>query len=72
VYPLLDCYKGITPKAFDTEQVIYNHRQVSQAGKIKMHPKRFASISDNSVLNAFISSGPRKLNYRRLEGFFLI
>jgi len=32
-----------------------------------MHPKRLASISDNGVLKAFLSSGLRKLNYRRLE-----
>jgi len=37
--------------------------------RMAMHRKRLASISDNSVLNAFISSGPRKLDYRRLEGF---
>jgi len=35
-------------------------RQVGQAGKN-------GSILDNSVLNAFISSGQRKQNYRRLE-----
>jgi len=35
--------------------------------RMVMHPKKLASISDNSVFNAFISSGPRKLNYPRLE-----
>ena len=33
--------------------------------RMAMYSKSLASISDNSVLNAFISSGPRKLNYRR-------
>ena len=39
-----------------------------------MHPKRLASISDISVFNSFISSGPRKLVYRRLgeETIFFI
>ena len=32
-------------------------------GRIAMHPKRLASISEINVLNAFVSSGPRKLNY---------
>jgi len=30
-------------------------------GWMAMHPKRLASISDISVFNSFISSGPRKL-----------
>ena len=40
--------------------------------RMAMHKKWLASLSDNSVLNAFISSGPRKLNYRRSEegGYF--
>ena len=33
--------------------------------RMAMYSKSLASISDNSVLNPFISSGPRKLNYRR-------
>ena len=40
-----------------------------------MNPKRLALISDNSVINPFISSGPRKLNYRRFgrrEDFFIL
>ena len=52
--------------AFDLKQDIYDHRQVGQPGKNGDAPKE-VSISDNSVLNPFISSGPRKLNYRRLE-----
>jgi len=36
-------------------------------GRMAMHPKRLDLISDNSVLNAFISKGPRKLNKRRFE-----
>jgi len=66
----MDFYKGIIPKAFDLEQVIYDHRQVGQPKK--KDPERLASISDNSVLNAFISSSPRKLNYRRLEEGMII
>ena len=41
-------------------------RQVGQSGKNGDAPKE-GSILDNSVLNAFISSGQRKQNYRRLE-----
>ena len=59
--PPLDFNKVITPKLV---------RLVKQE-KMAMHPKRLASISDISVFNAFISSGSRKLNYRRLEGIFL-
>ena len=42
-------------------------------GLMAMHPKRLASISDISVFNSFISSGPRKLVYRRRgrEDFFI-
>ena len=36
-------------------------------GRMAMLPKRLASISDISVFNSFISSGPRKLVYRRLR-----
>ena len=40
-------------------------------GRMTMHPKRLASISDISVFNSFISSGLRKLVYHRLgEGSF--
>ena len=35
--------------------------------RMAMHPKMLASISDISVLNASISSGPRKLDYLRFE-----
>ena len=51
-----------TDRLVRLEQVIYNHRQVGQARENGDAPK--ASISDNSVLNTFISSGKRKLNYR--------
>ena len=68
VYPPLDFYKVIISKAFDKKQVIYDHWQVGQAAKNGDTPKElFASVSINSVLNAFIFSGSRKLNYRRLE-----
>ena len=59
----MDFYKVITPKAFDLEQVIDDHRQVGQAGKNGDAPKK-ACLNFRSVLNAFISGGPRKLNYR--------
>ena len=52
----------IFTKAFGLDQDIYEHRQVGQAGESGDAPKE-ASISDNSVLNPFISNGPRKLNY---------
>ena len=56
----LDFFKVITLKAFDLEQVIYAHRQVGQPmGRMGMHPKRLASISDNSALNAINSSRQR-------------
>ena len=45
--------------------VIYDHQQVGQLERMAMNPKRLALVSDNSVINTFISSGPRKLNYRR-------
>ena len=35
----LDFYKVISPKAFDLEQVIYDHRQIVQAGKNGDTPK---------------------------------
>ena len=58
--PPLDFFKVITLKAFDLEQVIYDHRQVGQPmGRMGMHPKRLASISDNSALNAINSSRQR-------------
>ena len=65
--PLLDLYKIITPKAFDLEQVIYDHRQVGQAGKNGDAPKEACLNFGQQCLNVFISSSPRKLNYRRLE-----
>ena len=61
----MDFYKGIIPKAFDLEQVIYDHRQVGEPKKKDLEV--LASISDNSILNTFISSSPRNLNNRRLE-----
>ena len=51
-----DFYKVITPKAFDIEHVIYENRQVGQVGKNGDAPE-----------DSFILSGPRKINYRRLE-----
>ena len=54
--PSPDFDNVITPKAFDMEQVIYDHRQVGQPGKNGDAPK-----------DSFILSGPRKINYRRLE-----
>ena len=37
--PPLDFYKVITPKGFELEPVIYDHRQVGQAGKNWDAPK---------------------------------
>ena len=36
-------------------------------GRIAIHPKRLASISDNSVLNAFISSAAQKIKLSKIE-----
>ena len=55
-------YNVNTLKAFCKEQDDYTSKEA-------------CSFWDNSVINAFILSGPRKLNYRRLEEgwiFFLL
>jgi len=75
--PPLDFYKVITPKAFDLNQIIYDilvydHQQVDQAGKNGDAPKEVCHNFKQQCLNAFISSGPRKLNYCRLEEFYFL
>jgi len=52
----------MTTRVTYDHQVTYDHRQVGQAGKVAMHPKRL-----DSILYKAISSAPRELNYRRLE-----
>ena len=69
-YPVTSCegeqsFSLLT--TFDLEQFYFDPWQVGQPGTEAMYPMRLASISEISVLNLFISSGPRKLVCRRLE-----
>ena len=65
----MDFHKVVTPKAFDL--VIFDHRQVGEAGKNDAHPKWLDSIQDNSVLNAFISGGPRILGPKKISSKYV-
>ena len=53
-------------QSFDPEQVINDHRQASDRlvnlERIAMHPKRLASISDNSVMPLFQAAPHKKLS----------
>ena len=62
--------KVITSKAFDLEQVIYYHRQVGQAGKNGDAPKEARLNFGQQCIKSLYFKRLKKLNYRRLEGFF--
>ena len=73
--PLKFCDINIAQCFHWTGQLLYHlitTDRLVNLGRMTIHPKRPTSISDISGLNAFISSGPRKLNYCRLEkrGYF--
>ena len=64
--PLLWIFTVITPSRLLTwNRSSMTTDRLAKLERMAMHPKRLASISNNSILNAVISSGPRKLNYRK-------
>ena len=36
-------------------------------GRMAMHPRRLASLSDESILNQFILNGPRRMSFSKFE-----
>ena len=70
--PLSEIMGGVPPPWIFTKSLF---RRLLTWNKSSMTNDRLLVVvgdapKNNSVLYAFISSGPRKLNYRRLEGFF--